>query len=82
MELTKPSGEGASELIARLAGSARRPEGGRRWPWRASADVQAILGHRNLKTSALCTRVVIEDLRGVLARAHPREWAWEGSRGL
>jgi integrase/recombinase XerD len=35
--------------------------------------VQALLGHRKLQTTALYTRVVIEDLRKVLARAHPRE---------
>lgn len=35
--------------------------------------VQAILGHKKLDTTALYTRVVIDDLREVLARAHPRE---------
>jgi integrase/recombinase XerD len=35
--------------------------------------VQALLGHRKLQTTALYTRVVIEDLRKVLAGAHPRE---------
>jgi integrase/recombinase XerD len=35
--------------------------------------VQAILGHKKLETTALYTRVVVEDLREVLARAHPRE---------
>lgn len=35
--------------------------------------VQAILGHKKLETTALYTRVVIEDLRQVLAQAHPRE---------
>jgi integrase/recombinase XerD len=34
--------------------------------------VQEILGHRSLATTALYTRVAIEDLRQVLARAHPR----------
>jgi energy-coupling factor transporter ATP-binding protein EcfA2 len=52
---------------------------------RGGADVrhvQAILGHRNLRTTGLYTRVVIEDLHEVLARAHRRERAWEGSRGV
>ena len=35
--------------------------------------VQAILGHKKLETTALYTRVVIEDLREVLKNAHPRE---------
>lgn len=35
--------------------------------------VQLILGHRHLKTTGLYTRVVIEDLREVFSRAHPRE---------
>lgn len=46
---------------------------------RGGADVrhvQAILGHKKLETTALYTRVVIEDLRGVVARAHPRERTW------
>lgn len=38
--------------------------------------VQAILGHKKLETTALYTRVVIEDLRQVVSRAHPRERAW------
>jgi integrase/recombinase XerD len=39
--------------------------------------VQALLGHKKLETTAIYTRVVVEDLRQVLERAHPRE---EGSR--
>jgi integrase/recombinase XerD len=35
--------------------------------------VQALLGHKKLETTAIYTRVVIEDLREVLERAHPRE---------
>ena len=35
--------------------------------------VQAILGHKKLETTALYTRVVVEDLREVLEHAHPRE---------
>ncbi len=35
--------------------------------------VQALLGHKKLETTALYTRVVIEDLRKVLAGSHPRE---------
>jgi len=33
--------DGALQLIARLAGSARRPEGGWPWLWRASAGPTA-----------------------------------------
>ena len=40
--------------------------------------VQAILGHKKLVTTALYTRVVIEDLRGVVAAAHPRERTYQG----
>jgi integrase/recombinase XerD len=46
---------------------------------RGGADVrhvQLILGHRHLKTTGLYTRVVIEDLREVFSRAHPRERPW------
>ncbi len=42
---------------------------------RGGADirhVQELLGHRCLATTALYTRVAIQDLREVLARAHPR----------
>ena len=35
--------------------------------------VQALLGHKKLETTALYTRVVVEDLREVLERSHPRE---------
>jgi integrase/recombinase XerD len=42
--------------------------------------VQAILGHKKLETTALYTRVVIEDLRQVVAHAHPRERAWQSTR--
>jgi len=45
---------------------------------RGGADVrhvQALLGHKRLETTSLYTRVVVEDLRQVLARSHPRERA-------
>jgi integrase/recombinase XerD len=38
--------------------------------------VQLILGHKKLQTTGLYTRVVVEDLRQVLARSHPREKTW------
>jgi integrase/recombinase XerD len=43
---------------------------------RGGADVrhiQELLGHKSLQTTALYTRVAIEDLREVISRAHPRE---------
>jgi integrase/recombinase XerD len=42
--------------------------------------VQAILGHKKLVTTGLYTRVVIEDLRQIVAHAHPRERAWQSTR--
>lgn len=51
---------------------------------RGGADVrhvQAILGHKKLDTTALYTRVVIQDLRQVLAHAHPRERGRTNRRG-
>ena len=42
---------------------------------RGGADIrhiQELLGHRSLATTALYTRVAVEDLRQALARAHPR----------
>ena len=43
------------------------------WTSPFSEKVRLILGHKKLDTTALYTRVFIEDLREVLARAHPRE---------
>jgi integrase/recombinase XerD len=47
--------------------------------------VQQLLGHRDIQTTALYTGVTLDDLRKVLARAHPRErakrsWRREGGR--
>jgi integrase/recombinase XerD len=39
--------------------------------------VQAILGHKKLKTTGLYTRAVIEDLRQAVAHTHPRERTWQ-----
>ena len=49
---------------------------------RGGADVrhvQAILGHKKLETTGLYTRVVVEDLREVFVRSHPRDRARRGS---
>ena len=35
--------------------------------------VQKLLGHQESDTTAIYTRVAITDLRGVVARSHPRE---------
>lgn len=35
--------------------------------------VQELLGHRSITTTAIYTRVTVDDLRAVLLRAHPRE---------
>jgi integrase/recombinase XerD len=43
--------------------------------------VQELLGHRCLTTTALYTRVAIEDLRQVIARAHPRERTRKRQKG-
>jgi integrase/recombinase XerD len=38
--------------------------------------VQELLGHQSLQSTAVYTRVGVEDLREVLARCHPRERRW------
>lgn len=46
---------------------------------RGGADiryVQRLLGHQDLRTTAIYTQVDVEDLRAVIARAHPRERGW------
>jgi integrase/recombinase XerD len=48
---------------------------------RGGADirhVQALLGHRQLESTAIYTRVEVQDLREVLRRCHPRERGWRG----
>jgi integrase/recombinase XerD len=38
--------------------------------------VQALLGHSSLSTTAIYTRIVAADLRGVIRKSHPRERTW------
>jgi site-specific recombinase XerD len=38
--------------------------------------VQRLLGHQDLRTTAIYTRVTVDDLREVIARSHPRERGW------
>jgi integrase/recombinase XerD len=50
---------------------------------RGGADirhVQALLGHRQLESTAIYTRVDVTDLREVLRQCHPRERGWRGVR--
>ena len=42
--------------------------------------VQRLLGHRDIQTTARYTGVSIDDLRQVLARAHPRERTRDGKQ--
>lgn len=44
----------------------------------APCQLSALLGHNNLDTTALYTRVAVKDLRAVLERAHPRNEARKG----
>ena len=60
-------GKGRKDRIVPLPARADLRQGG--------ADirhVQALLGHRNLDTTALYTRVAVKDLRQVLEKCHPR----------
>jgi site-specific recombinase XerD len=41
-------------------------------------EVQKLLGHRSIETTALYTRVDVHDLREVIRRCHPRERTGDG----